>query len=147
MSLEENKALVRRYFDEVLDGGNIDVVYELFAPDCRVQFPADAEPRVGSDAVAANLRAGRGRMASMVSQIEHMIAEGDLVAVRLRHDVRYTADVPLREFGTLPAAGKSVTWFAHPIFRVQGGKIVQEWVQRDEVGMLQQMGGPPSSSR
>ena len=63
-----------------------------------------------------------------------------MVAVRLRHDVTYIADVPSR-VGMLPAAGKSVMWYAHPMFRIQDGKIVEEWVQRDEAGILEQLGG------
>ena len=144
MSLEANKALVRRYFDEVLDGRRTEVVYELFAPDCRVHFPHEAEPRVGCDVVFRSLTASRDRQTSMVSHLEHLIAEGDLVAVRLRHDVVFNADFPSR-VGTLAAAGKTVSWVAHAFFRIQNGKIVEEWVQRDEAGILQQLGGLPSA--
>ena len=140
MSLEANRALVRRYFDEVLDGRRTEVVYELFAPDCRVHFPHEAEPRVGSDIVFRALSASRDRQASMVSHLEHLIAEGDLVSVRLRHDVVFNADFPSR-IGTLAAAGKTVSWVAHAFFRIQDGKIVEEWVQRDEAGILEQLGG------
>ena len=140
MSLEANKALVRRYFDEVLDGKRTEVVYELFAPDCRVHFPPETEPRIGSDVVFRSLAASRDRQTGMVSHLEHIIAEGDLVAVHLRHDVVFNADFPSR-VGTLPAAGKSVTWVAQAFFRIQDGKIVEEWVQRDEAGILEQLGG------
>jgi predicted ester cyclase len=140
MSLEANKALVRRYFDEVLDGRRTEVVYELFAPDCRVHFPHETEPRVGSDVMFAALAASRDRQVGMVSHLEHIIAEGDLVAVRLRHDTTYSDDIPSR-VGTLSAAGKTISWVAHAFFRIQDGKIVEEWVQRDEAGILEQLGG------
>jgi predicted ester cyclase len=140
MSLEANKALVRRYIDEVLDGKRTEVVYELFAPDCRVHFPHETEPRVGCDVVFRSLAAARDNVATMVSHLEHIIAEGDLVAVHLRHDVTYQADVPSR-VGKLSAAGKSVSWVAQAFFRIQDGKIVEEWVQRDEAGILEQLGG------
>jgi predicted ester cyclase len=144
MSLEDNKAVVRRYFDEVLDGKRTEVVYELFAPNCRVHFPHETEPRVGSHVVAAALAQGSARTSSMVSHIEHLIAEGDLVAVRLRHDVTYQDDIPSR-VGMLSARGKSVSWVAHAFFRLKDGRIVEEWVQRDEAGILQQLGGLPSA--
>lgn len=140
MSLEANKALVRRYFDEVLDGKRTEVVYELFATDCRVHFPHETEPRVGSEVVFRSLAAARDNVGTMVSHLEHIIAEGDLVAVRLRHDVTYQADVPSR-VGKLSAAGKSVSWVAQAFFRIRDGKIVEEWVQRDEAGILEQLGG------
>jgi len=40
-----------------------------------------------------------------------------------------------------PAAGKTVTWVVHPHFRLKDGRIVTEWIQRDEAGILQQLGG------
>jgi predicted ester cyclase len=144
-SLERNKALVRRYFDEVLDAKRTEVVYELFAPDCRVQFPHEPEPRLGVETVYASLEAASARQSSMVSHLEHIIAEGDLVAVRLRHDVTFNTIIPTRN-GTLDATGKSVSWVAHVFFRVRDGKIVEEWVQRDEAGILQQLGGLPAPS-
>src|SRR5215207_8190644 len=95
-SATRSKVLVRRYFDEVLDGRQTDLVYELFAPDCRVHFPHETEPRVGIDHVARSLAQARDRQSGMVSHIELLIAEDDLVAVRLRHDTDYTSDIPSR---------------------------------------------------
>jgi predicted ester cyclase len=139
MSLEENKAVVRRFVDEVLDGGNTDLMLEIFAPDCVIHFAHLKEPYVGNTTYAAALAPGVSRRSSFVTTIEQMIAEGDMVALRLRHDVTYTADVPSR-VGMLPAAGKTVSWYAHPMFRLKDGKIAEEWVQRDEAGILEQLG-------
>ena len=140
MTLEANKAVVRRFVEEVLDGGNTDLMLEIFAPDCVIHFAHLAEPYVGNETYAAALAPGMSRRSHFVTTIEHMIAEGDMVALRLRHDVTYTADIPSR-VGMLPAAGKSIHWYAHPMFRVRDGKIVEEWVQRDEAGILEQLGG------
>jgi len=143
MSTVTNKAVVRRFVEEVLDGGNTDVMLEIFAPNCVIHFAHLAEPYVGNAVYAAALAPGVSRRSSMVTTIEQMIAEGDMVALRLRHDVTYTADVPSR-VGMLPAAGKSVSWYAHPMFRLEDGRISEEWVQRDEAGILQQLGALPS---
>jgi predicted ester cyclase len=148
VSTEENKAVVRRFFNEVLDGGNVDLILELYTPDCVIHFAHLSEPYVGNAAYAAALAPGVERRSHLVTTVEHLIAEDDLVAVRIRHDVTYTADVPSR-VGMLSAAGKSVSWAAHAFFRLEGGRIAEEWVERDEAGMLQQLGGlgSPTSSR
>jgi len=140
MSIERNKAVVHRFFEEVLDGGNMDLMLELFASDAVVHRPEVPAPIVGNAAYAALLSPGLARRSHFVTTIEYMIGEDDLVAVRLRHDVTYIADIPSR-VGMLKATGKSIHWYAHAFFRVRDGKIVEEWVQRDEAGILQQLGG------
>jgi ketosteroid isomerase-like protein len=146
MSTEQNKAVVRRFIEEVLDGGRADLVLELFAPDCVIHFAHLPEPYVGNATYAAALTPGVDGRSPYVTTIEHLIAEDDLVAVRLRHDVTYTADVPSR-VGMLPATGKSISWMAHPHFRLRDGRIVEQWIQRDEAGILQQLGGLPATDR
>jgi predicted ester cyclase len=139
VTVEENKALVRRYFDEVLDGGNTELVQELFTPDCITHFPHPSEPRVGSAALAAGLAQGRQRIERNITHIDQLIAEGDLVAVQLRHDVTYRSDVSTR-VGSFPTNGKTVSWGAHVFFRIRDGKIAEEWV-------LLQLGALPGSDR
>ena len=75
-----------------------------------------------------------------------MIAEGDLVAVRLRHKVTYRADWQSRA-GKIASSGKSITWTANVFFRMRDEMIVEEWVERDEAGMLQQLGALPGPDR
>jgi len=139
---EANKALVRRFFTEAMDAGRADLVFELFSPDCRVQYPHQSEPQVGAQAVAAAMTAARARQTSITTTIELLLAENDLVAARVRHDVVFRTDIPSRN-GVLKAAGRSVSWLAHVIFRVRDGRIVEEWVQRDEAGILEQLDALP----
>lgn len=143
MSLEANKLLVRRFFTEVLDARQSDLVYDLFSADCRVRYPHQAEPRVGAEVVATSLAVARARQSSIVTHIELLVAEGDLVAARVRHNVVFNSDIPSRN-GTLKAAGRSVSWLAHVIFRIRDGRIVEQWVQRDEAGILEQLDALPA---
>jgi predicted ester cyclase len=140
VSVEQNKAVVRRFFGEVLDGGNAELMLEIFAPDCVIHFNHLPEPYVGNANYAAALAPGFKRRSHFVTTIQHLIGEGDLVAARIRHEVTYTADVPTR-VGTLPAVGKSVTWTANVFFRLVDGRIAEEWIERDETGMIEQLGG------
>jgi predicted ester cyclase len=143
MSLDANKALVRRYFRDVMDAGQTELVYEMFSSDCRVQYPHQPEPRVSAEVVASSLAEARARQTSMVTHIELLMAEDDLVAARVRHDVVFNSDIPSRN-GTLKATGRSVSWLAHVIFRIRDGRIAEQWVQRDEAGILEQLDALPA---
>ena len=58
MSTEQNKLVVRRFIEDVLDGGNTDLILELFAPDCVIRFAHLPEPYVGNATYAAALAPG-----------------------------------------------------------------------------------------
>jgi predicted SnoaL-like aldol condensation-catalyzing enzyme len=132
MSIAANKSVIRRYFQDVLDGGQASLVAVLFAPDCVVHRPELPEPLVGREQVTAYVSARPRTYSRSVTSFEHLIAEDDLVAVRLRHEV-----------GKIASSGKSITWTANVFFRVRDEMIVEEWVERDEAGMLQQLGALP----
>ena len=142
MTIAANKLVVRRYFQDVLDGGQASLVAELFAPDCIVHRPELPEPLVGREQVTAYVSAHPRAYSRSVTSFEHVIAEGDLVAVRLRHDVTYRADWQCRA-GKIASSGKSITWTANVFFRMRDEMIAEEWVERDEAGMLQQLGALP----
>jgi predicted ester cyclase len=71
--------------------------------------------------------------------IHDLIADEDRVACRLSHRAVNRDDWTSR-LGTHAVAGKTVTWQAIAIFRIRDGKIAEEWVSRDELGMLIQLG-------
>jgi steroid delta-isomerase-like uncharacterized protein len=70
---------------------------------------------------------------------EDVIADGDRVACRLR--IRGTNSGPLLFTRMpLPATGKTMEYEAIHIFRVVDGRLAETWAQRDELGMLRQLG-------
>ena len=71
--------------------------------------------------------------------LEDQLADGDRVAVRLT-----VAGTQTGEFQGLPASGKHVRIGSINIFRCEGGKIAEQWVETDSLGMLQQLGAMPS---
>ena len=146
MTIAANKSVVRRYFQDVLDGGQVSLVAELFAPDCVVHRPELPEALVGREQVTAYVSARPRTYSHSVTSFEHVIAEDDLVAVRLRHEVTYRADWQSRA-GKIASSGKSITWTANVFFRMRDEMIVEEWVERDEAGMLQQLGALPGPDR
>jgi serine phosphatase RsbU (regulator of sigma subunit) len=120
MSLEENKALVRRFLEEQAKG-NLGVIDELLHPDFvdRSLLPGQGPSREDFRRSAAEILAAF----SVVSfAIETQIAEGDLVATR------YTErSIKRSEYMGVAPTGVEEDWTAIYIHRVAGGKIVEEW--------------------
>jgi predicted ester cyclase len=130
---------VRRYFEEAVDKRNLDVLDEIVATDCLIHRPEAQEPIRGLTA----FKQGLGRILQVYSEfstvIHDLIAEDDRVACRLSHKAVNRGEWTSR-LGRHDVAGKPVSWSAIAIFRFHDGKIAEEWVSRDELGMLIQLG-------
>jgi steroid delta-isomerase-like uncharacterized protein len=137
-SIEANKALVRRFIEEVFVASRPDAVDELVADD----FTPHSWPGVGpgrEPLKQAQQRISQG-LADARMTIAEMIAEGDLVAVRLTSHGRHTG-----EFMGMPASGQEYTIGEIHIFRVRDGKVAEHWSEADMLGMLRQLGAMPES--
>ena len=134
-----NKAVVERYFREVLDGGRIELMPELFARDVVLHRPGfDVN---GIDAAMQRLRAVLKDFSAFSSELSGLMAEGDLVAARVSHRTRVRPHAFRSRAGeTQLAQEQALEWTAIAQFRLKDGRIAEEWVMRDELGMLLQMG-------
>ena len=136
---DENKATVARYFVEAVDRGNADTLDELFTPDCVIHRPEAPAPLVGLN----NFKQAFGRLLNVYSEftttIQDLFASGDRVTCRLSHRAVNRGEWTSR-IGRHAVAGKPVSWSAIVIFRFREGKIAEEWVCRDELGMLISLG-------
>jgi predicted ester cyclase len=139
MSTASHKAIVRRYFEEALDKRNLDVLDEIVAADCVIHRPEAQEAITGLTAFKQVL----GNILQVYSEfsttIHDLIAEDDRVACRLSHSA-VNRGVWTSRLGRHNVAGKPVSWPAIAIFRFRDGKIAEEWVSRDELGMLIELG-------
>jgi steroid delta-isomerase-like uncharacterized protein len=141
MSLQANKALVRRYFEDAPN--NPDACDEIFAPRFlfhtiqRVKL-ALQEEESGPEREKAAYEWLKATWGGWDMTIEEMIAEGDRVMVRWTH-----RGTQLGEVRGLPATHKQVTVAGINIFRVADGKIVEVWDISDRLGMWQQLGVLP----
>ena len=137
MSVEENKALFRRTYEELLNGGDLSVAEQLVAPD----FVNNEAPR-GRDRGPESMRGLavmlRTAFPDLHFGIEELVAEGDVVAGRLT--MSGTHEGPL--MGT-PPTGRSVRQEHMHFVRFEDGKGVEHWGVRDELGMMQQLGLMP----
>jgi steroid delta-isomerase-like uncharacterized protein len=138
--LQRNKAVVRRFVDEIFVAGRKDAVDELVADD----FVGHSWPANG-DAKAA-LKAAIDRVAVGLSdpsfQIEDLVAEGDRVAARLTASATQTG-----AFMGIPPSGKRYTIEEIHLFRVRDGRVVEHWHQFDQLGLMRQLGAMPGAGR
>ena len=148
----ENKAIVRRFAEEVVAGGALDKIPELFAPGFVAHDPANPERLGGVEGARAFVAMLHGGLSDLRYVIEDLIGEGDRVVYRW--SLRGTHTGP---FMGVPPTGKSLELAGIDIFRLLDGKIIESWVVADASGLLRQLGagapaaaapppGPPSAS-
>ena len=140
MTIETNKALVRRFIDEIFVQGKFDSVDELLADD----FVPHTWPHSGdgkADLKGAIERVGKG-LTGAKFVIDDMIAEGDEVAVRLTASATQTGP-----FMGMPASGRSYKIAEIHIFKFRDGKVTDHWHQFDAMGMMQQLKPPAEAPK
>ena len=133
MTETENKALVRRFYEEI-DKGNIDAMDELVAEDYvdhnPPPFPGLGSGREGlKQAFTIFWDATPGR-----HEIEDQIAEGDKVVTRMTAHGRHEGDLP-----GLPRTDNELKMTATVIHRIEDGKLAEKWSDKDALGFLQQL--------
>jgi steroid delta-isomerase-like uncharacterized protein len=136
MSIETNKATVRRYYEEVHNQGKQDVLKEI-AVENYVEhnpFPGHGQGLSGFYQRVEMLQ----NAFTMNFTIEDMIAEGDKIVVRwVNHNVHQGS------FMGIPATGKSAIVSGIDIHLLQNGKLAEHWDVVDTLSLLQQLGVLP----
>jgi len=136
---ERNKAVIERYFHEVLDQKKFELMPELMAPGVVLHRPGFDV--TGVDAAMQRLRATLQDYTAFRSELSGLMAEGDMVAVRITHRTKVRPHAFRSRAGEVRiSTEQELNWNAIVQFRLHDGKIVEEWVMRDELGMLVQMG-------
>ena len=133
MSIEENKSIVRRFFEVGPSKGDLDAANELLAPGFVLHVPLPCSPGVkGIDEVISACRAA---FQDLYVTVEYMVAEEDRVAAR------FTArGIHMGEFMGLPPTGKPIAMTGMEIFRLERGKIAELWGEANLLGLMQQLG-------
>ncbi|MDO8476679.1 MAG: ester cyclase [Candidatus Rokubacteria bacterium] len=134
MTLEEHKAIVRRFFEEAWNRQNLDVVDEIFAP--AVIFNGQSITR---EALKQALAGRRVAFPDIQVRVDDQVAEGEKVSTR--RTWRATHKGTYRGVG---ATGKVVTWTQISVVRFSQGRIVEDWTVADELSILQQLGVLPA---
>jgi steroid delta-isomerase-like uncharacterized protein len=134
MKSEENKAFIRRWFDEVWNKGREDAIDEMFAADGLAHGLGD-QPIRGAAEFKPFFRAFREAFPDIQVVVEDAVAEGDKVAARCSVRGRHKGDALGYSATNLPAEFTGIT-----IVRVRDGKIVEAWNNFDFMAMHQQLG-------
>jgi steroid delta-isomerase-like uncharacterized protein len=135
----QNKAMVRRTFEEIWNRGNQAIIEERFAQDYVGHSLADIHGPQGGKQFAAMMRRA---FPDYQYTVEDEIAEGDRVVQRWT--ARGTHE---GEFQGIPPTGEQVTITGISIYRVANGKLVEGWTSANILGLLQQIGAAPVPER
>lgn len=141
MSPEENKALVRRFYEEI-DKGNLGAMDELVAEDYLDHRPP---PIPGLAAGREGLKLAFKSFWEATPgyhRIEDQIAEGDKVVTRLTAYGKHEGDLPGAH-----RTGNELKMTAVTIHRIENGKLAEKWSEKDVLGFLQQIGVIPQLAR
>jgi len=137
MSTQENKALVTQALNglhQALKCGDIDAFVEKFVSNDYICH----DPVTGQgdlEALEKEIKELCDAFPDLEWTVEDMIAEGDKVVTRIMHRATHQG-----EFMGIKATGKQVTYGSIAIYRVKDGKIVEEWISTDYLGLMQQLG-------
>ncbi len=135
MHTDDNKAIVRQFYERVVNKGEFDFAPMILAPNFWDHGNPPDEPK-GIEGLKQFLSMLAGAFPDIRVDILDMIAEGDLVAVRIK--VTGTQKGVL--LGKFPASGKHATWSGMDFLKIQDGKITERWGVRDLLGLMQQLG-------
>jgi len=134
-SLDDNKALVRRAIG--YNHGAADKGAEIFAADFVAYMPGQAPmDRATFEHFVGGVTNG---MPGYTYEIHDQIAQGDLVANRITWRGVHSGSL-----AGVPATGRSIELRGINMFRVNGGRVVEQWAQLDMLGLLQQIGAIPA---
>lgn len=134
MTTEDNLAVVHRWADAI-NAGDIDVAVENLAPDFTGYFSGLPEP-VRSPEGFKQMWLGfvHSAFPDQHITVELELASGDRVAVQTSWTATHQG-----EFMGVPPTGRSVIVPGTGIMRIADGKIAEEWMQEDFLGIYQQL--------
>lgn len=140
MSGEANKTVIRRWVAEGWNGGDIDhAAARYYADDYRMHDPMVPNLPPGLEGFKAYIHSFRDALGDVEVVLEDLMAEGDKVTWHFTLRATHTD-----AFLGIPATGKRVAVTGMLISRFAGDKVAEEWINRDDLGLLQQLGAIPA---
>jgi len=139
MSIEENKAIVRRY-QAAYDNNNLDDLDAVIAVEMISHAAAYDDAPTGLEGAKFGHRQNLSIFPEFRQTIDLLIAEGDKVVMRFTASGTFTGE-PLMG---VPPTGRRFEITGISIYRIAGGKIVEHWAIEDEIGIMQQIGLMPA---
>ena len=134
MSTEMNKAFVRRHMEEAFNKHNLAVLDETLSDDYDDHTNPPGWP-LGREGHRQILAVYHDAFPDFHYDIEHEVAEGDLVVVRGTYTGTHAG-----EFFGIPATGGHFTTTGMHLWRIANNQIVEHWCNNDDLGVMRQLG-------
>jgi len=135
MTEEEVSTLVNRFTDEAWNGGNLDLIDELFAADYVGHDAPRPDPVRGPEGMKDFLRMYHHAFSDAHITLDDVIVKDDKVVTRWTGRGTHDGDLM-----GIPPTGKKIEFVGIRIFRVAEGKIAEGWVVWDTFGLMRQLG-------
>ncbi len=143
LTLQANKEIVRRFYDEVFSQGNMTTADEIMDPNFGASFVGDRKVTDADRGLVATkeyILAFRKSFPDLKIEATDMVAEGDIVVVNIRGSGTYQGGLP--DPYTIPdsAIGKKITWYGTDYTRVVNGKMMEAWGTHEDLPYYEQLG-------
>jgi steroid delta-isomerase-like uncharacterized protein len=138
---EASKALLQRYAEVLLNGHELERAGEILAPDYVGHFPGTPAPVRGIEGWQANFGGFLAAFPDYRETVHAVVAEGDRAAARVTFHGTHRGDLM-----GVPPTGKEISAGGMAIVRVAKGRVIEQWIEADLAGMMQQLGVAPASA-
>ena len=139
MSPEDAKAAVHGWI-EAFNAKDLDASFDLLAPD-YVRHDANLPDVVGPQAEIEFVQGVHAAFPDLHFTVQQVVAEDGIVVMRMQARGTHQGD-----FLGVPSTGREVSVSTVETFRVADGKLVEQWVMMDALGLLQQLGAIPATT-
>ena len=133
MDLEQNKAIVRGYLDEIVNRRNLTALDNFFAEDVVFNDVRNFTTHLPAFMLAVQIAFPDHHLT-----IRDQVAEGDKVVTRVTFHGTH-----LGPLNGIAATGKQVEWSGIAIDRIADGKVVEMWHVQNTSALMQQIAAPP----
>ena len=132
---EQNKAVIRRFFEEAINKGNLDAMDEVYAHDAEVRLPGVPGDPYGPSGVKRLVAGILTAFPGVQVTIDALVAENDMVA----SFISFFGPFQGGSIGPSPYL-PMVAWARMDLFHMFEGRIVEHWADRDDSSVLHQLG-------
>lgn len=137
--MTDGTGLIGRFYKEIIEGGNLDLIDELATDDMvdhEEALPGQPPGKEGARFFVTAIRAAFPDI--KVKSMEPWLTDGNLEACHVILTGTHRGDM-----AGVPASGKSVEFGGTDIIRVQDGKVAEHWGSTDTLSLMQQIGAIP----
>jgi predicted ester cyclase len=136
VSVEHNKIVAKRFFEEVFNNKKVELVDELVASDVIDHNKIIFTQPEGPGSVGEGVRMLLVAFPDLYATVERLVGEEDYVMTQVRMSGTNTGPYPRVPEPT----GRHTEWESMVLFRIEAGKIAELWGTSDRMGMLTQLG-------